>query len=82
MPEEIPDPGYNEGEWRGGHMSRVTGLLQGLDQEEDLGSHRVVQLRHVGEAVVAATGEHGLGHGEGDAVFTVVVLTAVATRLL
>ena len=38
----------------------ITGLFQPFDQEEDFGGHRVVQIRGVGEGVVAAAGNDGL----------------------
>jgi hypothetical protein len=41
-------------------QSAARWLFQRLDQEEDFGGHRVVQLRGVGEGAVAAAGDDGL----------------------
>ena len=42
-------------------------LFQGVEQEEDFGGHRVVQLRGVGKGAVAAAGDDGLERVEQDA---------------
>ena len=40
--------------------SPLPALFQRLDQEQDFGSHRGVQIRRVGEGAVAAAGDDGL----------------------
>lgn len=39
-------------------------LLQRLDQEQDFGGHRVVQIRRIGKGAVAAAGDDGLEGAE------------------
>jgi hypothetical protein len=44
----------------GAQNAGATALFQGLDQEEDFGGHRVVEIRGVREGVFTAAGDDGL----------------------